>query len=420
MTDLDDTHDPGRRCRVAGAEAPGGDFPVRNLPWGAFSERGGPARIGVAIGDMILDATALEAAGRIAPGGGARVFDRGVLNPFMALPPQVWTATRRALSDLLTGDPADLPLVPRAGARMHLPCAIGGFTDFYASREHATNVGTIFRGADAALMPNWLHMPIGYNGRASTVVVSGTGIRRPLGQLKGPDDAAPRLGPTAKLDIELELGTFVGGGNAIGEPVTTAQARAMIFGHVLLNDWSARDAQVWEYQPLGPFGAKAFGTTISPWIVTRDALAPFAVATPDRVLPLLPYLHEDAPSNYDMTLEVDLLPAGGRATTIARTNQRHLYYSPAQQLAHHALSGCAMRAGDLLGSGTISGPGPGERGSLLELSWNGRDPVAVDGGTRTFLEDGDTVVLRGRCGGPDGIGFGDCAGTILPATDWRG
>ncbi|MBF9061473.1 fumarylacetoacetase, partial [Rhodobacterales bacterium HKCCSP123] len=326
-------------------------------------------------------------------------------------------ATRAALAELLDAEGGEraLPLVAQAEAAMHLPIFVRSYTDFYASRDHATNVGTMFRGPENALPPNWLHMPIGYNGRASTVVVSGTPIRRPLGQLKGPDDPAPRLGPSARLDIELELGAILGTGNAMGRPVTTAEAWEMIFGFVLLNDWSARDIQVWEYQPLGPFQSKAFGTTISPWIVTREALAPFLVSAPAPELPLLPYLQEDAPHGIDLRLEVALAPGGRGPATISRTNARHLSYSAAQQLAHHALSGCAMETGDLIGSGTISGPEPESRGSLLELTWNGRDPLRLCGVERSFLEDGDSVSLRGWCEGAYRLGFGSCEGTILPA-----
>jgi fumarylacetoacetase len=361
--------------------------------------------------------TALEADGVLEPSSGGPVFADGVLNPFMALGPAAWSATRSALADLLDAEGGDraLPLVAQADAAMHLPIFVRSYTDFYASREHATNVGSMFRGPENALPPNWLHIPIGYNGRASTVVVSGTPIRRPLGQLKGPDDAAPRLGPSEKLDVELELGAVVGTGNAMGQPVSTARAWEMIFGFVLMNDWSARDVQVWEYQPLGPFQSKAFGTTISPWLVTREALEPFRVSAPAPELPLLPYLHEDAPHNLDLRLEVDLAPAGQGASVISRTNARHLYYSAAQQLAHHAISGCAMETGDLLGSGTISGAQPGSQGSLLELTWNGRDPLSVGG--RTFLQDGDSVTLRGWCEGAYRIGFGTCEGTILPAPE---
>ncbi|MSU91292.1 fumarylacetoacetase [Rhodobacteraceae bacterium 2CG4] len=417
MGGLNATHDPARRSWIDSANAPGTDFPIQNLPWGVFSEPGGPKRVGVAIGAHILDVTAAETAGLVRASD-APVFGGGTLNAFMALPQDVWSRTRAQLADLLDAGrgPRDgLVLVAQADARMHLPVFVRGFTDFYASKEHASNVGAMFRGPENALMPNWLHIPIGYNGRASTVVVSGTPIRRPLGQLKAPADAAPRLGPSRKLDIELELGAIVGTPSAMGRPVTTAQAYDMIFGFVLLNDWSARDIQLWEYQPLGPFQSKAFGTSIGPWIVTREALEPYRAATPERAGPLLPYLHEATPNNFDILLEIDLAPAGGAPTTISRTNARHLYYSAAQQLAHHALSGCAMETGDLLGSGTISGPARGSCGSLLELTWNGRDPLPIDGGTRTFVEDGDTLTLRGWCEGAGRIGFGACTGTILPA-----
>lgn len=419
---LEETLDPALRSRVGSANAPGCDFPIQNLPYGVFSVGGGPRRVGVAIGEMILDLTALEGQGRL--GEGPRVFADGVLNPFMARPQSKWLAMRRRLSGLLAAgaEVTDLPLVAQSGARMHLPVSIGGFTDFYASREHATNVGTMFRGAETALMPNWLHVPIGYNGRASTVVVSGTPVTRPLGQLKGPDDAAPRLGPTAKLDIEVELGAIVGTPNAMGRPMTTEEACDAIFGYVLVNDWSARDIQVWEYQPLGPFLSKAFATTISPWVVTRHALEPFRRPAPERVTPLLPYLREATPNNLDIWIEAELGLAGHTPGRILRTNARWLYYSAAQQLAHHALSGCTMETGDLLGSGTISGEARESWGSLLELTWNGRDPVEVPGGTRCFLEDGDTVTLRGAAEGAWRVGFGTCAGTILPAPrlDWPG
>ncbi|MFW5881070.1 MAG: fumarylacetoacetate hydrolase family protein, partial [Roseicyclus sp.] len=307
---LDETHDPALRSWVESANAKGCDFPIQNLPYGVFSVGNGPRHVGVAIGDVILDLSVLEGQGRL--GAGPPVFGGGVLNPFMAQSPEAWLALRRRLSGLLAagaGD-TDLPLVARADARMHLPARIGGFTDFYASREHATNVGTMFRGAENALMPNWPHLPIGYNGRASTVVVSGTPVTRPLGQLKGPGDPAPRLGPSARLDIEVELGALVGTPTAMGRPITTAEARDAIFGFVLVNDWSARDIQLWEYQPLGPFQSKAFATTISPWVVTRHALEPFRCPAPERVQPLLPYLHEATPNNLDILIEADLAIAG--------------------------------------------------------------------------------------------------------------
>lgn len=419
---LNETHDPSRESWVDSANYPASDFPIQNLPYGVFSENGGRKRVGVAIGDYILDLTALEEAGELTPASGGKVFAGGILNPMMALPQSAWTETRERIGALLDARCGNrsLPLVRQADARLHLPFFVRSYTDFYASKEHATNVGSMFRDPKNALMPNWLHVPIGYNGRASTVVVSGTPIHRPNGQLKGPNDEVPRFGPCRRLDIELEFGAIVGTPNAMGRPVTTEEAYDNIFGYVLLNDWSARDIQVWEYQPLGPFQSKAFGTTISPWVVTREALAPFRVAAPDRDKPLLPYLVEKTPNNFDIRMEVSLTPSDGDATVICRTNYRTMYYSSAQQLAHHASSGCAMETGDLLGSGTISGGTPDSFGSLLELSWNGRDPIAVDGGTRTFLEDGDTVDITGWCEGAYRIGFGHCAGTILPAVPFEG
>jgi fumarylacetoacetase len=299
---------------------------------------------------------------------------------------------------------------------LHLPIEVTGFTDFYSSREHASNVGKMFRPHGEPLMPNWLHMPIGYNGRASTVVVSGTPVRRPNGQMKPPQAQAPMMGPSRRLDFELEMGVVVGQPNAMGTPVGMAQAEEMIFGFVLLNDWSARDVQPWEQPPLGPFQAKAFATSISPWVVTREALAPFLVDGPVQEPTPLPYLARHGPQNYDIALEVGL-HAGQAETVISRTNFKYMYWSSAQQLAHHAFCGCAMRVGDLLGSGTISGPQKHERGSLLELSWNGTEPLSLgEGGQRTFLEDGDTLILRGHAQGQGyRIGFGECSGTILPA-----
>jgi fumarylacetoacetase len=304
-----------------------------------------------------------------------------------------------------------------ADAVMHLPIAVADYTDFYSAKQHAFNVGVMFRGPENALPANYLHIPIGYNGRASSVVVSGTEFRRPLGQLKAPDADAPHFGPCQRLDFELEMGAVVGTPSTFGRPVTVAEADEMIFGYVLLNDWSARDIQAWEYVPLGPFQAKATATTISPWVVTRAALEPFRAQAPPREKPLLPYIDDPAPRHYDIVLETALTPAGGTETRLSRTNAKYLYYSAAQQLAHHTSSGCPMRTGDLLGSGTISGPDKSEWGSLLELSWGGNEPFPlVTGGARSFLEDGDTLTLRGWCQG-DGyrIGFGACSGKVLPA-----
>lgn len=433
MAGLNQTHDAKRRSWIGSANSPQADFPIQNLPYGVFSVADTPPRVGVAIGDWILDLGLVEKAGIISPSPDLPVFGRPDLNAFMALGPEAWMATRDIISALLEADNSRLrdnvslrekALVPIADARLHLPFFVRSFTDFYASKEHATNVGSMFRDPVNALMPNWLHIPIGYNGRASTVVVSGTGVRRPLGQFKLPDGDAPSFGPCRKLDFELELGAIVGTASRLGEPITVAQAYDMIFGYVLLNDWSARDIQAWEYQPLGPFQSKAFATTISPWIVTSEALEPFRVAAPERIRPLLPYLQEKSPNNFDLHLEVALRPSdSAKATVVSRTNYRHMYYSSAQQLAHHAVSGCAMCTGDLLGSGTVSGPVRESCGSLLELARNGKEPIQLDGGdTRSFIEDGDSVIFRGWCQGKGyRIGFGECVGKVLPApaeADW--
>lgn len=404
------------RSWVDSANDPQGDFPLNNLALGVFDAGQGP-RCGVAIGDKIVDAAALEAAGHLDLG--ARLCDHPSWNTLMAAGPNVWAAFRARMTTLLCeGAPDQTHVAPHLhgmdGAKLHLPFTIAEFTDFYAGRHHATNVGTMFRGADNALPANWLHIPIGYNGRASSVVVSGTPVRRPWGQVKSPDDIAPRFAPSTRFDFELELGAIIGQPSA--SPVSVAQAQDMIFGYVLLNDWSARDIQAWEYQPLGPFQSKATATTISPWIVMRDALDPFRAAQPAREVPLLPHLADAGRDFHDIALEVTLTPANGTPETIARTNTSELYYSPAQQLAHHTTSGCPMRVGDLLGSGTISGATPGSRGSMLELSWGGQTPINLNGTHRAFLEDGDTVSFHGAAIGPDyRIGFGPCDGTILPA-----
>jgi len=311
-----------------------------------------------------------------------------------------------------------LALVPMAQAKLHMPIAVVGYTDFYSSKEHATNVGVMFRGKDNALQPNWLHMPIGYNGRASTVVVSGTKVRRPRGQLKAPNAEQPSFGPCKRLDFELEMGVVVGQPSPMGEMLDEKRAADMIFGFVLLNDWSARDIQQWEYVPLGPFQAKAFATSISPWIVTREALEPFRAQGPEQDPAPLPYLQQVQPNNYDLQLDVGLRAAQmNEPMRICRTNFKYMYWSSVQQLVHHASSGCAMNIGDLLGSGTISGPENDQRGSLLEISWNGSEPIELPGDVkRTFLEDGDSLSFHGWCQG-DGyrVGFGEVEGTILPA-----
>lgn len=396
-------------------------FPLNNLPYGVFTTNSLEPRCGVAIGDMILDMYAAEEAGVIELAEDS-VFDVPYWNDVMELGPEAWVALRDRLTQLLADGSSEQAtvaplLVPMADARMEMPMVVAEFTDFYAGRHHATNVGTMFRGAENALPPNWLHIPIGYNGRASSVIVSGTDVIRPNGQTKAPDADLPSFGPCKRLDIELEMGAIVGTASELGHPVSVAEADEMIFGYVLLNDWSARDIQAWEYQPLGPFQAKAFATSISPWIVTRAALQPFRTSTPEREFDLLPHLQEPKPMLYNIDLSVTLQPEGGDAVTICETNYNEMYYSAPQQLAHHASSGCAMTPGDLLGSGTISGAEKHERGSLLELSWGGKEPLDIGGGqTRSFVEDGDTLTLHGAAKG-DGyqIGFGTCTTTIKPA-----
>jgi fumarylacetoacetase len=409
--------------------SPTSDFPIQNLPYGVFSAHGLAPRVGVAIGDYVLDLWELEQDGRFEglEDGELGVFSSPTLNAFMTLGPQVWTRTRARISELLRADHPELrdneelrqrALVPMADVRLHMPFAVSGYTDFYSSKEHATNVGVMFRGKDNALQPNWLHMPIGYNGRASTVVVSGTKVKRPRGQLKPPSADVPSFGPCKRLDFELEMGVVVGQASAMGEMLTEKQAEEMIFGFVILNDWSARDIQQWEYVPLGPFQAKAFGTSISPWVVTREALEPFRLHGPAQAPEPLPYLRQAQPNNYDMELDVSLRASQMNAPqSICRTNFKYMYWSSVQQLVHHASSGCVMNVGDLLGSGTISGPEKHQRGSLLEISWNGSEPVELAGGVkRTFLDDGDSLVMRGWCQG-DGfrVGFGEVEGTVWPA-----
>ncbi len=401
------------------ANLPDCPFPLNNLPLGVFSVGDEEPRCGIAIGDHILDAASAEAAGLIDLDGGP-YLDVPFWNDVMEAGAAVWAELRAQVTDLLKAG-SDLRgevealLVPIADAQMHMPFLVAEYTDFYAGKNHAVNVGTMFRGAENALPPNWLHIPIGYNGRASSVVVSGTPVRRPWGQLKSPDHDVPAFLPSRRFDLELEMGAIVG--TASEGPVTVDEADAMIFGYVLLNDWSARDIQAWEYQPLGPFQAKATATSISPWIVMAAALEPFRVMTPAREKDLLPHLRDTGPMLFDIDLSVELRPAGGTSSTIARTNYREMYFSAAQQLAHHTTSGCPMTPGDLLGSGTISGPTKDSRGSMLELSWGGKEPITLVGGeSRSFLEDGDSLTLRGAAKG-DGytIGFGDCEGTILPA-----
>lgn len=403
----------------------GSDFPLENLPYGVFSTKDNAKhRIGVAIGEHIVD---LSRVSHLFTGVHLKdkqhVFHETTLNEFMSLGPDAWSEARRTLQRLLAAGNDELAavdgaLVAQSDADMHLPARIGDYTDFYSSIVHATNVGEMFRGKANALMPNWKHLPVGYHGRASSVVVSGTPVRRPVGQTR-PDDAQPPVfGPCRLLDFELETAFFVGRPNRLGEPVPVDQAQAHIFGMVLMNDWSARDIQKWEYVPLGPFLAKNFATTVSPWVVTMEALEPFRVANYPQEPQPLPYLRHDDDFNFDIHLNVEILPHdGAEAVTVSRSNFKWMYWTMKQQLAHHTVTGCNLNAGDLLGSGTISGPTEDAYGSMLELSWRGSKTVAVGPGLeRKFLQDGDQVTLTGFCE-KDGlrIGFGRCSGKVLPA-----
>ncbi|WP_329561929.1 fumarylacetoacetase [Kitasatospora sp. NBC_01266] len=388
----------------------GSDFPVQNLPYGVFTPRGSTEpRVGVAIGEFVLDLSAIWAGTPL----GADLAT-GSLNRFLRRGPAEWAYVRERVTDLLTGEgerrlvEANLHRIDEV--ELHLPVEVADYVDFYASEQHATNLGHIFRPDGEALLPNWKHLPVGYHGRAGTVVASGTEIRRPSGQRKGPNDPAPVFGSSVKLDIEAELGFVVGAGSKLGEPVAVDDFAQHVFGVVLLNDWSARDIQAWEYVPLGPFLGKSFATSISPWVVPLAALEAARVATPAQQPQPLPYLVEKEPWGLDLDLEVRLNDA-----VISRPPYAGMYWSPAQMLAHTTVNGASLRTGDLYGSGTISGPGADQRGSLIELTWNGRDPITLpDGSTRTFLQDGDTVTMTASATGADGvrIGFGEVRGTI--------
>lgn len=406
------------------------EFPIQNLPYGVFVPKAGGAwRVGVRIGDYVLDLAALESEGYFEDAGlpGYSVFRRSNLNTFMAQGRDVWRRVRAILTDLLSAQNPALrddtemlatALHPIEQVNVRMPVEVGDYTDFYSSKEHATNVGAIIRGPDNALMPNWLHVPIAYHGRASSVIVSGVDIYRPWGQIKPDDAPAPIFSPSRRVDFELEMGFIVGRGNPLGEPISVDNAAEHIFGMVLLNDWSARDIQKWEYQPLGPFLAKNFATSISPWVVTMEALEPFRCAGPVQDPEVLPYLRSSGNWAFDIQLEVDLQSAVVNApVTVTRSNFKYLYWNICQQLAHHTVNGCNMRTGDLCGSGTISGPEAESYGSLLELTWGGQNPIEMPDGTlRRFLEDGDRVTMRGYCQGEDyRIGFGDVSARLLPA-----
>ncbi len=408
------------------------DFSIHNLPYGIFSETAdGKRRAGVAIGEHVLDLAVLETEGLLKLEGG-RYFDQPTLNAFIDSGRDNWTTARSTIQTLLSAnsdtlrDNQDLQgkaLFKQADVTMHLPVHVPGYTDFYSSKEHATNVGTLFRDPANALLPNWTEMPVGYNGRASTVFVTGsTDIIRPSGQLKPNPDERPIFAPCKRLDFELETAFIVGQSNKIGEPISIKNAWDHIFGMVLFNDWSARDIQKWEYVPLGPFNAKTFASEISPWIVTLDALQPFKTSIPTQNPEPLAYLREKKSDNsFDINLSVELLPENAdSATVISETNFKYMYWSMAQQLTHHTITGCKVEVGDMMGSGTISGPTPDSYGSMLEIAWNATKPVELKGGgTRTFIDDGDTVIMKGYSE-KDGIrvGFGEVRGKVLPALNF--
>lgn len=442
MRALDHTHDPALRSWVGSAQEPGGDFPIQNLPLAVF-RRAGSAEVwrgGVAIGQQVLDLAALQAQGLPALGQGAAAealaaAAQDSLNSLMALGASHWRALRHGLSGVLRAGAAEQPaieaaaLVPQAQAQYRVPARIGNYTDFYTSLHHATHIGALFR-PDNPLLPNYKWVPIGYHGRASSVIISGTDFHRPCGQLMPPGAAQPTLAPTRRLDIELELGAYIGPANPLGEPISIDRAEDHVFGLCLLNDWSARDIQAWEYQPLGPFLGKNFATSVSPWVVTMDALAPYRLGSTrpaDDPQPL-PYL--DSPSHraggamdihLDVLLQTERMRTEGAAPErISQTNHRHAYWTLAQMVAHHTVNGCNLQPGDLLGTGTLSGPNPHEAGALIELTEAGKKPLTLaNGQERAFLEDGDRVVLRGWCERPGfaRVGFGTCEAAVLPALD---
>jgi fumarylacetoacetase len=409
--------------------APDSHFPIQNLPFGIFKPAQGPARVGVAIGDFVLDLSVLEELGhfRLPEFQERTVFSSDALNGFLTLDRPAWRKAREVIQHLLSSDTTtlrdDAALRARAFHRrkevtMQLPARIGDYTDFYSSYHHAHNVGTMLRGPENALMPNWKWLPVAYHGRASSIVVSGTDVRRPHGQTKPPDSASPTFGPSRSFDYELEAAFIVGPGNAMGSPIPIDQATEHIFGLVLMTDWSARDIQAWEYQPLGPFLAKNFCTSISPWVVTLDALEPFRKPLLPQDPAPLPYLRAADDFTYDIQLEAHLQTAAMDAPhVITRTNFQNLYWTVAQQLAHHTVNGCNLQPGDLLASGTISGPTEESRGCMLELTWRGANPLTLPNGeTRKWLEDGDGLTITGWAQG-DGyrIGFGEVTGRVLPA-----
>lgn len=412
--------DFSRKSWVTGSELT--EFPIQNIPFGIYSTATKSKRVGVAIGDQILDLQTLVSLGYI------QIPEDTVsahhLNDFIALGKETTKAVRLQIADFLdqksiVSEEHKIALLDSmSSATMHLPVTVGDYTDFYSSRDHATNVGKMFRDPENALLPNWLHLPVGYHGRASSIVVSGAEYHRPKGQTKPVDTEPPVYGPSKRMDFELEVAFILGKDTQLGESISTASAEDHIFGLVLFNDLSARDIQQWEYVPLGPFLGKNFCSVISPWVVTLEALEAFKVSGEPQVPKVLPYLEFQGAKNYDLHLEVSLTPKDGPETVVTRSNFKYMYWNMCQQLAHHTVNGCNTRVGDMMASGTISGPQKYEFGSMLELAWKGTDPIQMnDGSTRVFMQDHDTCVIRGW-GEKDGIriGFGSCSSTILPAT----
>ncbi len=405
-------------------------FPIQNLPYGIFRTKDSPEpRACTAIGEMVLDLSILEDKGFFKDQlkNNTGIFSKKSLNRFMSMGKDTWHNIRIEIQDILSEgnsklsgneDLKNLCLIPMKNAEMCMPVEIGDYTDFYSSKDHATNVGIMFRGKENALMPNWVHLPVAYHGRSSSVVLSGTDIIRPKGQTKADNEDLPVFGPTKLLDFELEIGFFIGWGNRLGDPIPVSKADEHIFGMALVNDWSARDIQKWEYVPLGPFLAKNFATSISPWIVTLEALEPFKTKRVDQVPEPLPYLKSTGDWIYDINLEVKLkTETMNEPYMISKSNSKYLYWDICQQLAHHTVTGCNMRTGDLLASGTISGKSKDSYGSMLELTWRGSEPLILPGGEqRKFLKDGDSIIISGWCQG-DGykIGFGEVTGKIIPS-----
>ena len=402
----------------------GSDFPIQNLPFGIFKTSYSEGRVGIRIGNYVLDLAAVHNLGFLSElSYESKDFSSNYLNSMMKKGKKATTELRNRISELLNvenpemQDKADQVLIPVEDVIMQMPIQIGDYTDFYSSKEHATNVGMMFRDPANALLPNWLWIPVGYHGRASSVILSGQDIHRPKGQIKPDPNADPIFAPSRQVDFELEMAFITFEGKALGDSISTTEAEDFIFGLCLFNDWSARDIQAWEYVPLGPFLAKNFASSISPWIVTLDALQPFAVETVEQSPEVLSYLKFEGKKSYDVHLEVALQPENSSETTICKSNFKYMYWNMAQQLAHHTVNGCNIRCGDLMGSGTISGATPDSYGSMLELAWRGTKPLTLnDGSERKFILDNDTVIMRGHCEA-NGIrmGFGEVSAKILPA-----